>query len=300
MEVTADEAGQRVDNFLLSRAAGVPRSHVYRQIRTGQVRVNGGRIKPTRKLVLGDLVRIPPTKIKDAKSVRVPDALIRSLEKRVLHENDDFLVLNKPAGLAVHAGSGLDFGAIDALRQQFDDKSLELVHRLDRGTSGALLIARGRGKCRALQALFREHKVSKEYLALLDGVWDANSPKSVNAPLLKNKAHAGERRVLVSPDGQQALSHFYCQEKLTNTSLVRVVLETGRTHQIRVHANYIGHAVVGDTRYGDNAKNVEYKRLGLRRMYLHSTLLAFDWREQPFKIEAPTDEDWDKACSICR
>jgi len=165
VEVGGAEQGQRIDNFLLSRAPGVPRSHVYRIIRKGQVRVNGGRIKPTRKLQAGDLVRIPPMQLKAASDVTVPDDLVRSVRHSLIHECDDYLVMNKPAGLAVHGGSGLAFGAIDALRQALAEPALELVHRLDRGTSGCLLIARNRGIGRSMQALFRERQIRKSYLS---------------------------------------------------------------------------------------------------------------------------------------
>ncbi len=292
VEVSEGEDGQRVDNFLLSRAPGVPRSHVYRQIRTGQVRVNGGRIKPTRKLVIGDQVRIPPTRTTPAKLPKVPDKLTGLLKGLIVHETDDFLVLNKPEGLAVHAGSGLAFGAIDALRQALDAPKLELVHRLDRGTSGALLVARDRGKCRALQALFREQRVEKHYLALLDGVWVGDTLKTVSAPLLKNKAHAGERRVIISPEGQAAISHFSLLEQLPDAALVRVQLETGRTHQIRVHAAHLGHPVVGDTRYGQNDHNQQFKRRGLRRMFLHSERLSFEFLGERTSVQAPLDAVW--------
>ena len=182
VEVEPGEDGQRIDNFLLRRAPGVPRSHVYRIIRKGEVRVNKGRVKPTRKLVTGDVVRIPPMQLKAKSDVRVPDKLAETVAKAVLVETDDFILLNKPAGLAVHAGSGLAFGVIDALRQVRDEKSLELVHRLDRGTSGCLLIARGTGAGRELQNLFRVRCIEKTYLALLDGQWDAGN-RTVDVPL---------------------------------------------------------------------------------------------------------------------
>lgn len=294
VEVSSAEQGQRIDNFLLSRASGVPRSHIYRIIRKGQVRVNGGRIKPTRKLQTGDVVRIPPLRLKPANEVTVPDRLARSVRDSVLYECDDYLVLNKAAGLAVHGGSGLAFGAIDALRQSRQEPELELVHRLDRGTSGCLLIAKNRGICRAMQTLFRERQVEKRYLALLDGVWE-HGDRTVNAPLAKNKEHAGERRVIISADGQSAVSHFIAIETYEQGSLMRVEIETGRTHQIRVHAKFCGHPVIGDTRYGDNARNTTFKRLGLNRMYLHSESLTFEWSGKQVDVIAPVSELWKQA-----
>ncbi len=294
VEVTAGEQGQRIDNFLLRRTPGVPRSHVYRIIRKGQVRVNGGRVKPTRKLAAGEMVRIPPMQLKRSGPVTVPDAMARTVAEAVVDEREDFLVLNKPAGLAVHGGSGLAFGAIDALRQARNEPDLELVHRLDRGTSGCLLIAKGPGTGRAMQNLFRQRDIRKHYIALVDGVW-AGGDKTVNVSLLVNKEHAGERRVMVSDQGQSAVSHFKCERSFNDASLMRVEIETGRTHQIRVHAKHCGHPVVGDTRYGSNKINTVFKRRGLNRMYLHSASLQFQWQNQLIELNAPPGPDWEQA-----
>jgi len=294
VEVGTAEQGQRIDNFLLSLATGVPRSHVYRIIRKGQVRVNGGRIKPTRKLQIGDVVRIPPMRVKAASEVTVPDGLVRSVGESVVFECDDYLVLNKPAGLAVHGGSGLAFGAIDALRQARSEPKLELVHRLDRGTSGCLLVARNRGISRTMQGLFREREVEKSYLALLDGVWE-HGKRTVEAPLAKNKEHAGERRVMVSADGQSAVSHFSVVETYQQGSLLQIEIETGRTHQIRVHAKHCGHPVIGDKRYADNTRNAGFKRIGLNRLFLHSQHLAFEWAGEAVAYSAPVGAGWESA-----
>lgn len=294
VEVGEGEKGQRIDNFLLRRAPGVPRSHVYRIIRKGQVRVNGGRIKPTRKLESGDMVRIPPMQLKKTGDVSVPDGLARAVAEAVVEERDDFLVLNKPPGLAVHAGSGLAFGAIDALRQARDEPELELVHRLDRGTSGCLLIARNAGVGRAMQGLFRNREIDKFYVALLDGQWTAGD-KTVDVPLAKNKEHAGERRVMVSVDGQSAVSHFSCIEQYEDASFMRIKIETGRTHQIRVHAKHCGHTVIGDTRYGSNTNNAAFKRRGLGRLFLHSESMQFNWQDKVVKLHAPPGAEWDQA-----
>lgn len=296
-EVESGESGQRIDNFLMRRAPGVPRSHVYRLIRTGQVRVNGGRVKPTRKLEIGDKVRIPPMHFKSSGEVSVPDALASAVAQAVVHETDDFLVINKPPGLAVHAGSGLAFGLIDALRQARQEPSLELVHRLDRGTSGCLLIAKGVGQVRSLQDLFRTRDIMKSYLALVDGVWELGA-KTVDARLEKNKEHAGERRVMVSANGQSAVSHFECLQSFANASLMRINIETGRTHQIRVHAKHCGHAVIGDTRYGDNARNAAFKQQGLARLYLHSAALQFEWQGASYHLKTEPDADWVRAEAI--
>ncbi len=296
-EVEPGESGQRIDNFLLRRAPGVPRSHVYRLIRTGQVRVNGGRVKPTRKLAVGDKVRIPPMHFKSTGEVSVPDGLARAVGEAIVHETEDFIVVNKPPGLAVHAGSGLAFGLIDALRQIRGESSLELVHRLDRGTSGCLLVAKDIGRVRSLQELFRTRDIKKTYLALVDGVWQLGA-KTVDVPLEKNKSHAGERRVIVSADGQAAVSHFECVQTFANASLMQINIETGRTHQIRVHAKHCGHAVIGDTRYGDNARNALFKQQGLARLYLHSVSLEFEWQGESYHLEAPPDADWVTAQAV--
>lgn len=294
VEVGAGEEGQRIDNYLIRRAPGVPRSHIYHVIRKGRVRVNGGRVKPTRKLVSGDMVRIPPMQLKKAGDVSVPDALAKAVAEAVVEERDDFLVLNKPPGLAVHGGSGLAFGAIDALRQARGESELELVHRLDRGTSGCLLIARNAGICRAMQGLFREREIRKFYNALIDGVWSEGN-KTVDAPLEKNKEHAGERRVMVSADGQSAVSHFSCEAQYKDASFMRIEIETGRTHQIRVHAKHCGHPVIGDTRYGDNASNTAFKRRGLSRLFLHSESMRFEWQGDAIEVHAPLGGDWQQA-----
>ncbi len=292
--VSAGEDGQRIDNFLLRRAPGVPRSHIYRVIRKGQVRVNGGRIKPTRKVLAGEMVRIPPMHLKPAGEVSVPDALAATVAEAVVSEHDDFLVLNKPPGLAVHGGSGLAFGAIDALRQARQESALELVHRLDRGTSGCLLIARSVGAGRALQDLFRTRVITKRYMALVDGVWQGGD-RTVNVPLAINKAHAGERRVMVSDEGKPAVSHFKCIRQFDEGSLMSIDIETGRTHQIRVHAKHCGHAVIGDTRYGSNSRNATLKRRGLSRLFLHSEFLAFEWQGKSVDLTVPVGADWERA-----
>ena len=247
--VGAADAGQRVDNFLLRRAPGVPKGHLYRLIRTGEVRVDGRRVKQTRRLREGEQVRIPALRTAARGTVQVPDRLADTLAAAVVLEHEDFLVVAKPPGVAVHGGSGLAFGLIDALRQRLDAPRLELVHRLDRGTSGALLIARDNGRNRELQTLFRERTIEKDYLALVDGHWPERQ-RMVDAPLAKNVEHAGERRVVVAPGGQRARSRFRIVRSLPGATLVEVRIETGRTHQIRVHLSEQKMPLVGDTVYG--------------------------------------------------
>ena len=295
LRVSAGEVGQRVDNFLLARTAGVPRSHVYRLIRRGEVRVDGRRVRPTRRLLEGEQVRVPPLRTAEAVGPpRVPERLIGALGAAVVREEEDFVVVAKPEGLAVHGGSGLHFGLIDALRRALEAPRLELVHRLDRGTSGCLLVARDRARARALQALFRHRRVEKRYVALVAGRWPEEIGR-VDAPLARNVEHAGERRVVVDPEGRPAASRFAVRRRLADATLVEVRIETGRTHQIRVHARHVGYPLVGDTRYGDNATNARFRRRGLKRLFLHAEALAFDWKGERVALEVPPGADWDRA-----
>ncbi len=297
--VTSDEDGQRIDNFLIRKCKGVPRSHIYRIIRKGDVRVDGRRIKQTRKLIAGEQVRIPAVRMAVESETRVPDKLAKAAGTAVLLEHDDFLIVNKPPGIAVHGGSGLAFGLIDALRQYRDEPKLELSHRLDRATSGCLLVGRGLKANRRLQDLFRQRLITKRYLAVVDGRWPQKLT-SVDAPLLKNVEHAGERRVMVDPAGQESLTHFAILERFSEATLLDIKLETGRTHQIRVHARHSGHAVVGDGRYGDNGRNAKYKKMGLNRLFLHSKELAFEWDGSSVKVEAKVEDPWLRALEALR
>ncbi len=296
LTVTADQAGQRIDNFLLGHATGVPRSHIYRIIRTGQVRVNKGRIRPTYKLALDDQVRIPPLALQRRVAVAVPDALVNRLQDAVLLEQDDFLVLNKPAGLAVHAGSGVSFGVIEALRQarQASGSKPELAHRLDRATSGCLLVGKSQRSGRQLQQAFRTRDVRKFYLAFVTGQWP-DTPVRVTRSLRRFEESGGQRRVVVDPAGKEAESLFELKAYLpeVDVSLVAVEIFTGRTHQIRVHAASEGHPVVGDSRYGSNSRNRSLKRQGFDRMYLHCARLQLTAGDDlSLDVEAPVDDDW--------
>jgi len=290
--VSDQDEGQRLDNWLLRLAKGVPKSHIYKVVRSGQVRINGGRAKVSVRLATGDVVRVPPMNIRAQEKVTVPDPLIRALKSAVVMETDDFLVINKPAGIAVHGGSGLAFGAIDGLRQAFSNPSMELVHRLDRATSGALLVAKDRRRCRILQEQFRTRVVGKRYVALVGGEWPEGL-KTVNLPLTANSEHAGERRVMVDhANGKPSTTHMRVSERFADVSLLNITLDTGRTHQIRVHAAHKGHPVVGDERYGNNKDNQRYRRLGLNRLYLHSSQLAFDWEGERVSCDVPVSADW--------
>jgi 23S rRNA pseudouridine955/2504/2580 synthase len=291
IEVDQRHADQRIDNFLLAQLKGVPKSHIYRILRTGEVRINGGRCQAPRKLQLGDVVRVPPVRVAQRGESMVPVEPVRvRLEQAILYEDEDLLVLDKPAGMAVHGGSGLSYGVIEGLRAlRPQARFLELVHRLDRDTSGCLLIAKKRSVLSALHQAFRDdHAVRKVYLALLAGVW-ARRQWQVDAPLKKNVLQSGERIVKVARDGKPALTDFRRLRKFGAATLVEARLLTGRTHQIRVHAQSMGHAIAGDERYGDAALNEDFRRLGLKRLFLHAAELAFIHPRsgQPFSVKAP-------------
>ena len=292
-QIDAETAGQRLDNFLLGALKGVPRSHVYRLIRSGQVRVNSGRVNPKHRLQAGDVVRVPPVASKPVTPPSAaPDTLVW-LAERVIFEDSRILVIDKPAGLAVHGGSNVSLGCIEALRLlRPEAKDLELAHRLDRGTSGVLLLAKRRSALRALHALLREGRIDKQYLALVKGRWP-EATIEVDAPLVTRRV-SGEARVKVDPEGKPAQSTFRVLERYGKTaSLLEVAIATGRTHQIRVHANHVGHPVAGDDRYGDEDFNTYLKTFGLQRMFLHAHSVSFEWPEtgEPFSASAPLPDD---------
>lgn len=272
--------GQRLDNFLLRELKGVPRSHVYRLLRRGEVRVNGGRAKPAYRLSATDLVRLPPLREPPAAGTsraHIPATLQATVRDALVHEDERILAFNKPAGLAVHGGSGLSFGLIEALRALRPDEPLELAHRLDRDTSGCLIVARTRAALRELHALLREGQVEKHYTALVAGRWRLGR-KKIDAPVLTNTRQGGERMVRVHAEGKTAVSIFAPREHYRDlASLMDVEIHTGRTHQIRVHAAFAGHPVAGDEKYGEREFNTHMRAFGLRRMFLHSTTMAFRW-----------------------
>ncbi|MCW8900203.1 MAG: 23S rRNA pseudouridine(955/2504/2580) synthase RluC [Gammaproteobacteria bacterium] len=297
VEISADHAGQRLDNYLLCQLKGVPKSLVYRIVRKGEVRVNKGRIKPEYRLKEGDIVRIPPVRLAEKKEPgKASDKVLELIESRILYEDNRILVLNKPSGLAVHGGSGLSYGVIEALRElRPNDKQLELVHRLDRDTSGCLIIAKKRSALRRLHEQLREGTMDKRYLTLLKGKWKGAN-KWVDAPLLKNVIRSGERLVFVDPKGKDARTQFipYCVAE--EASLMSVKLDTGRTHQIRVHAQHLGFPIAGDEKYGDDEFTQQMKGMGLKRLFLHAYSLKFHLPETdtgedaPIYVEAPLDE----------
>lgn len=294
-EAGAGEVGQRLDNYLMRVLKTVPKSHVYRVLRKGEVRVNGKRAKPETRLALGDRVRIPPVRIDDKPvQVQPSNSLQSFITSSILHEDELLLIINKPAGVAVHGGSGLAFGVIEALRTSRPElPELELVHRLDRDTSGVLLIAKRRSALRQLHSELREREMTKRYLALVSGRWELGK-KRIDLPLLTNQKQGGERMVRVHPDGQSALSTFEPQQHFGKlATLMSIEIGTGRTHQIRVHAAYAGHPVAGDEKYGDKESGEALRAFGLRRMFLHAHSLEFTHpgTGQRFKMEAPLSDE---------
>lgn len=288
-------AGQRLDNFLLRELAGIPRSRVYRLLRKGEVRVNGKRKQADYRLAAEDEVRLPPIRLAPPTDVaprRVPDGLLATVDAAIVHEDARLLVLDKPAGLAVHGGSGLAFGAIEALRALRPEEPLELVHRLDRETSGCLVVARTRAALRTAHALLREGAVEKHYAALVTGRWRLGR-KTIDAPVLTNARQGGERVVRVHRAGKIALSVFEPVRHFRDVAtLMDVAIHTGRTHQIRVHAAFAGHPVAGDDKYGDREANARLRGLGLRRMFLHAASISFHWPDGvAFRAEAPLPEE---------
>lgn len=273
LEVGEDGAGQRVDNFLMKHLKGVPKSHVYRILRSGEVRVNKGRAGADRRLALGDRVRVPPVRVAEK-----PDARsIPGREFAVAFEDEAMLVIDKPAGVAVHGGSGVDFGVIEQLRKARPQaKFLELAHRLDRETSGLLVIGKKRSALTRLHDLFRDGGIDKRYLALVKGHW-RDQLRNVKLPLLKYQTAEGERRVRVSAEGKEAHSIMRLQGRwktpLGSFSLLEVELRTGRTHQIRVHLAHLGFPILGDEKYGDFTLNRDLQKAGLKRMFLHAAAM---------------------------
>ncbi|MDH5784930.1 MAG: 23S rRNA pseudouridine(955/2504/2580) synthase RluC [Chromatiales bacterium] len=292
VEVDEGSSGQRIDNFLLKQLKGVPKTRIYRILRKGEVRVNKKRIKPDYRLNCGDIVRIPPIRVSErGETPRPTDRVLRLINESILYEDDAILILNKPSGLAVHGGSGISHGVIEGLRAlRPDARFLELGHRLDRDTSGCLVIAKKRSALRAFQTLLREGGMEKYYLTLLKGEWKGGG-RRIDAALRKNELKSGERVVRVSEEGKPSLSIFNPVTTYSDCSLMRVKLVTGRTHQVRVHAQHAGHPIAGDDKYGDEAFNREMAGRGLKRLFLHAAELHFTLPEHgTIHVEAPLDE----------
>jgi len=296
-EIDDDADGQRLDNYLFRHYKSIPKSRIYKAIRKGEVRINKKRAKSKTRLVVGDIIRIPPFRMISTENKTKPsESLIQLCSQRILYEDDDLLILNKPAKIPVHAGSGVDVGVIEAMRcANSDYKNLALVHRLDKGTSGCLMLAKNRKSLLKCHELLRTKQVNKTYCALLSGqiYW---SEKTVDLPLKRDRLKSDERVVCVSEDGKPAQTLFTSLRQYDQATLVEAMPITGRTHQIRVHAASIGHAVAGDLKYGDKGFNRTIRGLGLNRLFLHAKKINLPWYEKGKNLEvtAVLDEDLNK------
>ncbi len=302
--LTIDEnsSGQRLDNYLMRELKGVPRARLYRALRKGEVRVNKGRVRADYRLVIGDLVRIPPLhQPTPSDSTSIPTRQLDQLGQRIVYEDDDLLVMDKPSGLAVHGGSGLSFGLIECLRQMRSEAPyLELVHRLDRDTSGLILVAKRAVILRELHRQLREKHIDKRYLALVAGKWP-RALRVVDAPLEKNILQSGERMVRVNREGKRAITEFHVVERLAGATLLEVRPITGRTHQIRVHAQHAGFPLLGDTKYSDDRSAEFARQHGLKRLFLHAASLHFGLLDVgQISLQAPLDSYLENTLSKLR
>ncbi len=291
LEVGPERDGQRIDNALMTILKGVPKSMIYRLLRTGQVRVNGKRAKPDTRLIQGDTLRIPPVRVAERTAEQVASqGAIAAAAEAVIFEDKHFLVIDKPSGMASHGGSGVSHGAIELLRQARPKEHLELVHRLDRDTSGVLVFARTRSGLTGLQAAIRAGEVTKQYLCLMVG-HPSKARFDVNAPLQKSILQGGERMVRVSEGGKPSLTFFREMDQYPGSRLMQATLGTGRTHQIRVHAAHIGHPLAGDVKYGDREANKRFRDQGLNRLFLHASNLSFELDGRAYGFSAPLPDD---------
>ncbi|WP_067865422.1 23S rRNA pseudouridine(955/2504/2580) synthase RluC [Neptuniibacter marinus] len=298
VEITEGNAGQRVDNFLITALKGAPKSLIYRIVRKGEVRVNKKRVKPEYKLQLNDLVRIPPVRLADKQApAKIGNKLIDQLEAAVLYEDDDLIVVNKPSGIAVHGGSGISLGLIESFRQMRPQaKFLELVHRLDRDTSGCILLAKKRSALKLMHESLQKSRITKIYHAMVMGSWSERK-RRVDAPLRKNELKSGERVVKVSADGKASLTEFKVLERFgRQATLIEARPITGRTHQIRVHCQFSGHPIVGDQKYNTDEMNEVMRTHGFDRLFLHAAELRFPLPSGGRKvIKAPLEIKLQKA-----
>lgn len=291
LRVEADYAGQRIDNFLLRELKGLPRSRLYRLLRTGEVRVNRGRVKADHRLQHGDEIRLPPMRQEAVthNELKLSSGLAERLTAAIIHEDEVLLAVNKPTGMAVHGGSGLSWGLIEAYRALRPElHQLELVHRLDRETSGCLLLSKRRSGLRRLHEALRTGTMDKRYWTLVQGHWP-ESLREINQPLARDLLRSGERLVRVSDAGKASRTRFRVLERFDSATLMEARPITGRTHQIRVHAQAAGHPILGDDKYGDRDANQHGRHHGLRRLFLHAHGLRFQWRDALLQLEAPLD-----------
>ena len=298
LEVSDAESGQRLDNFLLRKLSGVPKTRIYRAIRKGEVRVDKGRAKPERKLAAGEIIRIPPIgSVEPPAKATAPARWHQRIAQSVVYEDKGMLIVNKPTGLAVHGGSGIDFGLIETLRQQMPEQPyLELVHRLDRDTSGLVMVAKRASVLRELHDLLRNNGIDKRYLALVAGKWPSHLAR-VQAKLGKSALSSGERMVRVDASGKASVTDFKVVERLFGATLVEAKPVTGRTHQIRVHAQYAGHPILGDVKYSDDIQLATAREAGLRRLFLHAHALRFELDGKTIQARAELDGELSAVCN---
>lgn len=280
IKVSAAHVGQRIDNFLFREYKNIPKSYIYKIIRSGELRVNSGRVKPLYKLSVGDRIRMPPVMHTAPVPSCLSDTDVETILKRIIYEDDELLVIDKPAHLAVHTGTAHSFGLIDLLKHKYTKDDIGLVHRLDKDTSGCLIVAKSRNTLLRMQKLFRESQVEKVYQALVVGCW--RQSRRISIPLRRSA-----QKQTVADDGRQAVTDFSVIHSLKDYSLMSISLITGRTHQIRVHAAHCGHPIAGDKKYGDFANNRILDRLGLKRIFLHAHRVSFAWHENILSFEVP-------------
>ena len=304
VEISDERAGQRIDNYLVTHLKGVPKSRIYRLLRKGEVRVNKGRIKPDYRLKTGDNVRIPPVRVTnkgDQAQSQPSQSILSAIEASILYEDKGLFVINKPPGIAVHGGSGIAHGVIEVIRVLFpSEHHLELVHRLDRDTSGCLLIARKRSMLKRLHEQLRNNDIRKTYVTLVKGRWTGGK-QTIDAPLRKNTLKSGERIVRVDPEGKSAQSIFKPIKNYADSTLMEVELITGRTHQIRVHASHAGHPIAGDEKYGQRGFNLSMKERGLNRLFLHAKSLTFSLSDSDdmITVVAPLGAELEQVLHNC-
>ncbi|CAA0093876.1 Ribosomal large subunit pseudouridine synthase C [BD1-7 clade bacterium] len=293
VDITEDDAGQRLDNFLFRILKGVPKSRVYRALRHGEVRINKKRVKADYRLQAGDLLRVPPVRVAERPAVFVSDKTLETIENAIVYEDEQILVVNKPSGIAVHGGSGVDFGLIEAVRKLRPDcKRLELAHRLDRDTSGLTIIVKKSQVLRFIHQQLREKSMEKTYLALVKGRWPRRKTQ-VDVGLQKNVLKSGERMVYASPEGKPSKTLFRIAEVLQGATLIEASPVTGRTHQIRVHGLHAGFPLLGDSKYGDDEVSQFARQIGLERLFLHASRVSFRLpdRAKPLVLEAPLPDE---------
>lgn len=290
LTIEPHQAGQRIDNFLTSQLKGLPKSRLYRALRSGEVRVNKKRVSPDYRLQADDLIRVPPLRLATPKTpVLASENFAELLEKSVIFENKEIIIVNKPSGVAAHGGSGIRLGLIEAFRQlRPQAKFLELAHRLDRDTTGCIVLAKKPSVLKELHRLLKEGQVKKTYWALVENAWQGNA-REVDAPLLKNQLLSGERIVKINKDGKPAQTLFKPLQVFSKASLIEAMPKTGRTHQIRVHAAHLGHAILGDDKYGDSKAA---KTLSVKHLLLHAQSLRFELDGQTIEVSAIPDKEF--------